>query len=210
MDVAMEDTVATSVPQPSPAPKKRKKPAPEEPAPPSTERAAPTAAAPPTVREEVPPVVRSVSPPRRGAPAPLPAAITQNPPASVPVASTPAPVAPQPAAVRRIKFRIFPPMPRTTIVRPSSRLPEPNELEASRLPQEVYERLRTALHNTSSWRVVDDRRVCNICIGAIVTSPDQAEYVVNAIPAAYTVEVSDSGDLRVSYPVRRFDFALSY
>jgi hypothetical protein len=94
-------------------------------------------------------------------------------------------------------------------MRTPARLPEPNELEASRLPQEVFERLRTLLHNASSWRVVEDRRVCHISIGAICSSADQAEYVINAIPAAYTVEISDLGDLRISYPVRRIDFSLS-
>jgi hypothetical protein len=83
------------------------------------------------------------------------------------------------------------------------RVPEPHEVEAARLPRDVYERLRSVMLTEDRWREDGGHRVCIIPVGSIVSHPKQACFILDAFPRSYDVSMDARGMLTIKYAVNR-------
>ena len=103
----------------------------------------------------------------------------------------------------RVHVRLSPP-PRGTLTHPVvSRLPEPHEVEAARLPRDVFDRLRLIMLTPGRWHDEGGFRVCSIPVGNIVTEASQAAFILDSIPRSYSCAMDKNGLLTIRYPVQR-------
>lgn len=105
----------------------------------------------------------------------------------------------------RVVVRLSPP-PKQPVTHPMApRLPEPHEVEAARLPRDVFDRLRQIMLTPSRWRDEGDFRVCTINVGSVVSDYSHAAFIMDSVPRSYEVSMDKSGLLTIKYRIHRVE-----